>query len=240
MNVLVADDDGIIRLLLSSALRKLGHKVREVTNGREALTAWREENHSLIISDWMMPDLDGLELCREVRAAKGTEFTYIILLTSRTGKANYLEAMEAGADDFVAKPFEKEQFAARVHVAERILELHKNLHAANNELEHRVAERTAQLEKALNAKSEFLSRASHELRTPMNHVLGFAQLLARDPLTSDQLENVEHILGSGRHLLTLIDRILEVSDSSDLAFLETSATTPHAQAPAAATMKPAE
>lgn len=226
MNVLVADDDGIIRLLLTSALRKLGHTVREATNGREALAAWHEEHHSLIISDWMMPDLDGLELCRQIRGEKGADFAYLILLTSRTGKANYLEAMDAGADDFISKPFEKDQFVARVRVAQRILELHENLRAANRDLEQRVSERTAELESALAGKSEFLSRASHELRTPMNHVLGFAQLLEMDTLNPDQAESVGHILTSGGHLLTLIDRILAVSelDSGDLSFLETSAT----------------
>lgn len=221
MNVLVVDDDGIIRLLLSSALQKLGHTVRAASNGRDALEAWQEEHHTLIISDWMMPDLDGLELCRRIRAEKGADFAYLILLTSRTGKANYLEAMEAGADDFISKPFEKDQFAARVRVAERILELHENLRAANLDLERRVTERTAELKSALAVKSEFLSRASHELRTPMNHVLGFAQLLELDVLTSEQAQSVEHILTSGRHLLTLIDHILEITHSSpdDLSFL---------------------
>ncbi len=228
MNILVADDDGIIRLVLNSALTSLGHTVHEASNGREALAAWQEGRHSLLISDWMMPDLDGLELCRRVRAQKGTDFAYIILLTSRSGKTNYLEAMEAGADDFLNKPFEQDQFAARVRVAQRILDLHENLRAANDDLERRVSERTEELQKALAAKSEFLSRASHELRTPMNHVLGFAQVLKRSALPGTQEASVRHILESGRHLLTLIDRILAVSksDSDDLGFLETSASAP--------------
>lgn len=223
MNILIADDDEMTRLLLSSALTKLGHRVCEATNGREAWNAWLTGEFTLIISDWMMPDLDGLEFCRRIRARAGTDYTYIVLLTSRSGKTSYLEAMDAGADDFITKPFEKEEFAARIRVAERILGLHANLRAANTDLERRVDERTAELAQALNAKSEFLSRASHELRTPMNHVLGFAQLLEMD-LTGDQATYVAHILTSGRRLLTLIDRILAISTSSpeDLRFLETS------------------
>jgi PleD family two-component response regulator len=222
MKTLIADDDDITRLLLSSALTKLGHEVHEATNGREAWDAWHGGEFPLIISDWMMPDLDGLEFCRRIRAERRADYTYIVLLTSRSGKTNYLEAMTAGADDFVTKPFEKDAFAARVRVAERILRLHANLRAANTDLEQRVSDRTAELETALRAKEEFLSRASHELRTPMNHILGFAQLLDMDPLDPGQRESVEQILTSGARLMILIDRILAISESrsTDLSFLD--------------------
>lgn len=227
MNILIADDDEITRMLLVSALTKLGHQVREARNGREALDAWREGGFSLIVSDWMMPDLDGLEFCRRIRAECSAHYTYVILLTARAGKTNYLEAMTAGADDFVTKPFEKDAFIARVRVAERILGLHASLRAANAHLEGRVRERTTELQTALDAKSHFLSRASHELRTPMSHVLGYAQLLEMDPLTNEQAMSVEQILTSGQHLLELIDRILAVAQtaSTDLSFLEASAST---------------
>ena len=222
MNTLIADDDPITRLLLSSALTALGHTVREATNGREAWYAWLTGEYPLVISDWLMPDLDGLEFCRRIRAEPRADYSYIILLTACSGKTNYLEAMTAGADDFITKPFEKDALAARVRVAERILGLHATLRAANTELERRVGERTADLAAALRAKGEFLSRASHELRTPMNHILGFAQLLEMDPLDPEQQDSVAQILTSGRHLLTLIDRILAVSASrpEDLSFPE--------------------
>lgn len=224
MNILIADDDDITRLLLSSALTKLGHSVREARNGSEAWVAWQSGGFPLIISDWMMPEFNGLDFCRRIRAQPGEDYTYLVLLTSRSGKTHYLEAMDAGADDFITKPFEKDEFAARIRVAERILGLHANLRAANADLERRVRERTAELAKALDAKSEFLSRASHELRTPMNHVLGFAQLLEGETLTGDQGSHVAQILSSGRRLLTLIDRILAVSasDPENLGSLEAS------------------
>ncbi len=223
MKVLVADDDGITRLLLSSALRKMGHAVREAATGAEAWDLWLKERQPLVISDWMMPGMDGLEFCRRIRAAQSSQLTYVILLTARSGKENYLEASAAGVDDFIVKPFEKELFAAHIRVATRILRLDENLRTANADLERRVSERTAELQAALKAKSDFLSQASHELRTPMNHVLGFAQLLELDPLNEEQQASVQHILSSGRHLLTLIDRILAVSGSKpeDLSFLET-------------------
>jgi DNA-binding response OmpR family regulator len=218
MHILIADDDEIVRLLLRNALTKLGHEIRECCNGVDAWSAWEQGEYSLIISDWMMPDLDGLEFCRRVRAEERPHFTYFILLTALAGKTRYLDGMEAGADDFITKPFEKDQLAARVRVAERILEMHKKLRAANSDLDRRVSERTAELAEALRVKSEFLSRASHELRTPMSHVLGYAQLLEMDPLTEKQTESVHRILTSGQHLLALIDRILAVSGSSSEDF----------------------
>jgi len=129
--------------------------------------------------------------------------------------------MDSGVDDFLGKPFERDRLLARVRVAMRILDLHQRLRLANTDLERRVEERTAELEKALQAKSEFLSRASHELRTPMNHILGFAQLLSlRKGLTEKQEASVRQILESGRRLLTLIDHILGISKSraNELSF----------------------
>lgn len=221
MKILIADDDAITRLLIRSTLTNLGHEVQEAKNGAEALATWQERQFPLIISDWLMPGLDGLDFCRHIRSAQREHYTYVVLLTSLSGKTNYLEAMTAGADDFITKPLEKEAFAARVRVAERILGLHESLRAVNSDLERRVNERTAELATAMRAKEEFLSRASHELRTPMNHVLGFAQLLQADQLTPAQTKRVSQILTSGSDLLRLIDRILQVAESSslDLSFL---------------------
>lgn len=222
MKILIADDDDVTRMVLASALTTLGHDVHEAANGRDAWEAWRSGEFPFVISDWVMPDLDGLEFCRRIRAEPRMDYTYIVLLTSRYGTTNYLQAMTAGADDFFTKPFKRDALAARVRVAERILGLHASLRTANTDLERRVCERTAELQIALQAKSEFLSRASHELRTPLNHVLGFAQLLERHALTGAQSASVQQILTSGSYLLQLIDRILLVSKSqpNDVSFLD--------------------
>src|SRR5216110_1811366 len=221
MDILVADDDSSGRFLLNSTLVELGHSVTEAANGCDAWEAWKRGHHQLVISDWMMPGIDGLELCRRIRAEEAAGLAYIILITARAGKANYLDAMDSGVDDFLHKPFDRDRFIARVRVAMRILDLHQSLRLANTDLERRVEERTAELQKALQTKSEFLSRASHELPTPMNHILGFAQLLtSKKGLTEKQEASVRQILESGRGLLTLIDHILGFakSDPSELSF----------------------
>ena len=232
MDILVADDDRTSRFLLNSALRELGHSITEATNGCDAWEAWKRQRHQLIISDWMMPCMDGLELCRRIRAEETSQLSYVILITAREGNASYLDAMNSGVDDFMSKPFERDRFIARVRVAIRILGLNQSLHLANTNLERRVEERTTELQKALQAKSEFLSRASHELRTPMNHILGFAQLLtSKKGLTEKQEASVQQILESGRRLLTLIDHILGISRSNAANFQFLAASTTLMDAP---------
>jgi DNA-binding response OmpR family regulator len=97
-------------------------------DGCDAWEAWKRQRHQLIISDWMMPCMDGLELCRRIRAEETSQLSYIILITAREGNANYLDAMNSGVDDFMSKPFERDRFIARVRVAMRILGLNQSLH----------------------------------------------------------------------------------------------------------------
>ena len=123
MNVLIADDDPTSRIVLSATLKKLGHQVAVAKDGAEAWTVFENGDVPLLISDMVMPRVDGLELCRRIRAAKRPKYTYIILLTSVSGKSGYLVGMRAGADDFINKPFDEEQLAARLVAAGRILNL---------------------------------------------------------------------------------------------------------------------
>jgi diguanylate cyclase (GGDEF)-like protein len=127
MKILIADDDLTSRLLLGATLKKLGHEVTVTSDGEEAWDAMNREHFPLLISDWMMPNVDGLELCRLVRAARPTQYTYIVLLTALGGKSSYLDGMDAGADDYITKPFDEDQLVARLRVADRILALHETL-----------------------------------------------------------------------------------------------------------------
>jgi diguanylate cyclase (GGDEF)-like protein len=127
MKILIAEDDMTTRLVLGATLKKLGHEVTATSDGQQAWDALNNDHFPLLISDWMMPEMDGLELCRRIRAAEQRQYTYIILLTALGGKNSFLEGLDAGADDFVTKPFDEELLAARLRVAGRILALHETL-----------------------------------------------------------------------------------------------------------------
>lgn len=126
MKILIAEDDTGSRLVIEATLKKAGHEVVATADGRRAWDAWREQFCPVVISDWKMPGLDGLQLCRGIRQTSGVSYTYVILMTAYGGKANYLEAMDAGVDDFLTKPADEDELVARLRVAQRILGLRQH------------------------------------------------------------------------------------------------------------------
>jgi len=131
MKILIAEDDRVTQTVLGVLLRSLNHEIVVVANGREALAAIERDRYPAVISDWMMPEMTGPELCRTVRAkeadalqsGRAQNYTYFILLTSLDSRDSFLEGMSSGADDFLTKPLDKDQLATRLRVAERILSL---------------------------------------------------------------------------------------------------------------------
>ena len=123
MKVLIAEDDRASCRLLATLLNKRGYQVLEASNGTEAWEVYQQEDPFVVITDWIMGEVDGPELCRLIRAHKRWKYTYIILVTVLTGKGSYMEGMAAGADDFLHKPYDPDLLVARLKVAERILNL---------------------------------------------------------------------------------------------------------------------
>src|SRR5258708_6814217 len=117
MRILIAEDDPISRLVLHKTLEKFGHTVTAVENGADALQAAEEGQFRLVISDWMMPEMDGLDLCRRLRSQADSSYTYLILLTAKDMKEDRVNAMHAGVDDFLVKPMDREELEARLRVA---------------------------------------------------------------------------------------------------------------------------
>jgi len=132
--VVVAEDDLVSRTLMSSLMEKWGFKAVITQDGHEAMAALRaHQGPALALLDWMMPGMDGLQVCRRLR--EGEKMVYVIMLTSRGAKENIVEGLHAGADDYLIKPFDKNELLARIQVGFRILELHAALAARVNELE---------------------------------------------------------------------------------------------------------
>jgi len=122
LKILTVEDDLVARKILVQALHRLGYATVEAANGEEALQVMEKESVRVIVSDWLMPGIDGLELCRRIRFRVNSEYTYFILLTSREADAtNQREAIEAGVDDFLSKPLDMQELWMRLHVSERIL-----------------------------------------------------------------------------------------------------------------------
>ena len=135
MKILIAEDESISRRLLERTLVKWGYEVVSAVNGVAALQAFQEDNFSMVITDWMMPEMDGLMLVEKIRYAQSSDYVYIIMLTANAKKEDMIAGMNAGADDFVAKPFDKGVLQVRLRAGERVINLEKKLSVRNEELE---------------------------------------------------------------------------------------------------------
>ena len=120
MHVLIADDEPVSRRLLQSYLQKWEYEVTTAQNGAEAWRLFQETNFAIVITDWMMPEVDGLELIRRIRATQRPGYVHATLLTAKAQKEDLVEGMEAGADDFLTKPFDRDELRVRLRAAERI------------------------------------------------------------------------------------------------------------------------
>ena len=132
MRVLIVEDDPISRKILAKTVGGWGHEVISAENGREAWEIFQREKPKFVIADWMMPEMDGVELCRNIRSVESSGYIYFILLTGKDTKEDIVEGLKAGADDYVAKPFDFEELKVRLRAGERILELEKELNEKND------------------------------------------------------------------------------------------------------------
>ena len=134
MKALVVDDDSVSALVLRKTLEHLGHEAVVASDGWEAAQLYDQQSFPVIISDWMMPRMDGLDLCRHIRASVTDSYTYVILLTAKTQRNDRLEALQAGVDDFLTKPLDRAELAARITVAARIVSWDRQLREMNTSL----------------------------------------------------------------------------------------------------------
>ncbi len=127
MRVIIADDDALARLMLTAMVTNLGHECLAAEDGEAAWALYQEEAPDVLVTDRMMPGLDGIELCRRIRDSGGESYTYIVLITTLSGRPEVLEGIQAGADDYLTKPLDPFDLEVRFTSAERVTALHARL-----------------------------------------------------------------------------------------------------------------
>jgi phosphoserine phosphatase RsbU/P len=140
VKILIADDDPVSRRVLEITLRRWEYDVVVTVDGPSAWYALQHERVALALLDWMMPGFDGLELCRKIRATPALANLYVILVTARASKADVVAGLDGGADDYVTKPFDREELRARLQVGRRILSLQHRLGEQVRELQDTLAQ----------------------------------------------------------------------------------------------------
>ncbi len=190
MRILIAEDDRISKRLLERKLASWGYEVVSCANGAEAWQALhRDDAPSLAILNWMMPGMDGVEVCREIRKQKHPGYTYIILLTARDRKRDIVEGIEAGADDYVTKPFNPHELKVRIRAGRRILEMQAEL---------------MQREK-LRGVLEMAGATCHEFNQPMQVISGYCELLLK------QVPKDNQAYGQVAKILEAVDSMIRVT-----------------------------
>jgi two-component system, cell cycle response regulator len=206
MKILVVDDEQISKRVLEAMLRKWGYETISSDNGLEAWELMQKPDApSLVISDWMMPNMDGIELCEKIRAIERPGYVYFILLTTKAEKKDVIQGLESGADDFIVKPFDHEELRSRIKIGERIINLEQKIITLAN---------TDYLTGVLNRRA-FMDRLAEEANRGGRKNKGLSLILA----DIDHFKNVNdthgHLTGDVV-LKEFAEKISEISRSYDV------------------------
>jgi sigma-B regulation protein RsbU (phosphoserine phosphatase) len=164
MRILVAEDERITRRSLQRELERWGHEVVAVEDGAEAWEQFQSQQFDIVVTDWEMPHVDGRELIERIRTSDETGYAYLIMLTGRSEKSDLVTGMESGADDFLAKPFDRDELRVRVRAGERIIRLERRLATQNDMLQAANARMHHDLEAAARVQQSLLPSTPPKLK----------------------------------------------------------------------------
>jgi signal transduction histidine kinase len=208
--ILIVDDDPIVRSFMRDALEDEGFTVVEAEDGAAACRVCAERLPVLLVVDVIMPQMDGFELCRELRSRPETRDVPILIATGLDDLSSIAKAYDAGATDFISKPLNwlilNHRVRYMLRAARAFNELRQN--------QQRLLNAKEEAEAANRAKSEFLTNMNHELRTPLNAIIGFSSMMRDElagPLGGQYLEYTKIIVDCGSHLLAIINDILDIA-----------------------------
>jgi len=208
--VLVADDDPTIVLLLEHALQGLGRSYDTADDGAEAWSAWERDRHELVVRDIEMPKLDGLEVCRRIRAADAGRKTFVLIVTGRDKTVDLEAALDAGADDYVTKPVTGPRLMARLRIAHRRMA---------DEAARRKAEDELGRAKYMAGIGETSITLQHEINNPLTGLLATAELMLIEANDRGQpTAEIKTIIDQGRRIAALVKRMSELNDPTSVAY----------------------
>jgi DNA-binding response OmpR family regulator len=210
MRVLLADDSALGRRLVEATLTRAGHDVTSVADGEEAVAAFARLSPPLVILDWLMPNVDGVEACRRIRVLPGGPEAFVLMITARDQSADLVDALGAGVDDYMMKPVTPEMLAARVIIAERRIE--------QNALRRRAEDALAAAQR-LAGIGETTLALQHEINNPLAALLVHAQILVTEAATPALKADLDLVVELTRRIADVVRSLSELKAPRSVQYL---------------------
>ena len=210
MRILIAEDDAVTRLLLERIVAGAGHEVTAVHDGVQAWHAFESGDFELVLLDWLMPGLNGIDVCRNIRASTRSDSTFVVMVTGRDSASDLIGALDAGADDYVIKPVFADPLRARLVIAEKRI-----LQGAERKQTRAALERALQAA-AVGATSVALQ---HEINNPLAALLANAQMAEMTDNTGELREFIAIINEQARRIADVMRRLQKVGDPRIIEYI---------------------
>ena len=210
VKALIADDDTLMRTLTTHAVRERGHEVLEAIDGEQALHIFEADHPQLVIVDWNMPKLTGVDVTKRIRASEWSRETFVVMLTARDGGEDLLAALDAGVDDYVTKPVMLSHLRARIAIAERRVDQTAARWRAEAELAQ---------SRWLAGVGELAIALQHEINNPLASLISHASLLQLSTtLVPDDASTVEILLTEARRIASVVKRLTSIQEPRSVEY----------------------